>query len=571
MAIIFKTVRYKNLLSTGNEFTEINLNTNKTTLIVGKNGSGKSSVLCALSFGLYNKPFRNINKPQLINSINGKGLLVEVEFAVSNREYLVRRGMKPNIFEIYQDGKLLNQPSDNRDYQTTLEQNILRINYRSFRQIIVLGSANYVPFMQLPAYSRREVIEDLLDIQIFSVMNSILKNKIAANKEQITENQHQVELTNSMIDMQRKHLEELRQNNDELIEQKNNRIGLLRDEIADCFNQITEISNQLEVANASIPSSKWNKNYMEAQAIKNKIKDKISSAQKRITFYQGSSDCPTCKQSITEQFKNDSIQASEKVIATNNNNLKKLETKLKEIEEHLLEQKKYNELIQNLNNNITELNVKINSNNKFIEGFQKEIVGLEKKSKTITKNQTSDSDFTVKLVALSEEKKELLEARETLGVAASLLKDGGIKALIIKQYIPVMNKLINKYLHMMEFYVDFSLDENFKETILSRGRDDFSYDNFSQGEKMRIDLALLFAWRAIAKMRNSTSTNLLFFDVIFDSSLDSQGTDEFIKIIQNLTSDTNTFIISHKVDNIIDKFDTVIKFEKWKNFSRVAA
>ena len=569
--ILFKTVRYKNLLSSGNEFTEIKLNDKKTTLIVGRNGAGKSTFLDALSYCLYNKAFRNINKPQLLNAITQKNLLVEVEFSIGGREYLVRRGMRPNIFEIIQDGKLLNQVADNRDYQAMLENNIIRMNHRSFRQIVVLGSANYIPFMDLPAAQRREVIEDLLDIQVFSVMNTILKTKILNNKELITENQHQIELAESMIEMQKKHMQELRQNNDELINSKNEKISEYNAENNLLFKQIEEIESQLEAATAQLQTTDWNKSLIEAKTIKSKLEEKINSAKKRIQFYTDSTNCPTCKQAIEDSFRTDSISRLRDRNESYVLSMAELDSKINKIQDKLDKQAAKLDEISKLNHRITEFNVKINSNNKFIGSLQKEIEELKTKSRAIVKNMASDGDFSSRIDSLQQKKHELLQARETLGVASSLLKDGGIKTLIIKQYIPVMNKLINKYLQMMEFYVDFTLDENFKETILSRGRDDFTYSSFSQGEKMRISLAILFAWRAIAKMRNSSSTNLLIFDEIFDSSLDAQGTDEFIKILQTLTADTNTFIISHKVDSIVDKFENVIKFEKVKNFSRIAA
>lgn len=570
--IIFKTVRYKNLLSTGNEFTEIDLHRKKTTLIVGRNGAGKSTFLDALSYCLYNKAFRNINKPQLMNSITGKNLLVEVEFNIGGREYLVRRGQRPNVFEIYQDGKLLNQVADNRDYQGMLENNILRMNHRSFRQIVVLGSANFIPFMQLPAHARREVIEDLLDIQVFSVMNTLLKNKIAANKEAIIENQHQVDLNENLMQMHNKHLQEMKQNNDELIQDKIEKIAQYEAEVEELFKEIELKNRQIADIESQTESKDWNEKSLEARTLRAKIETSIQSLTKKINFYTTETSCPTCKQDISEEFKATVLSNSNAKLAKSKSGLDDLDARLAKIQEKLNKQKETNDKIHSLNQLVSELNAKINSNNRIIGSFQKEIEETKARAKVLAKNMAGPTQsYAERVHELHIEAEKLRNDRETLGVAASLLKDGGIKALIIKQYIPVMNKLINKYLQMMEFYVDFQLDESFKESIHSRGRDDFSYDSFSQGEKMRIDLSILFAWRAIAKMRNSASTNLLIFDEIFDSSLDGQGTDEFLKILQSLTSDTNTFIISHKVDSIVDKFETVIKFEKNKNFSRIAA
>lgn len=568
--IVFNKVRWKNFLSYGNYDTEVVLSKSKTTLVVGKNGSGKSTMLDALSYCLYNKAFRNVNKPQLCNTITQKQLLVEVEFVVGGREYLIRRGQKPNVFEIHQDGSLLNQVADTRDYQGMLEQNILKMNYRSFRQIVVLGSADFMPFMQLPAQARREVIEDLLDIQIFSIMNTLLKSRVAKNKEDLSEIEYKIDLQKNIIAMEEKHLEELKQNNEELIADNQRKIDAYTRENEKSFDLIKTLEQEIQDHRSALFNGVDDKQ-AEAITIRKKIETIIRKYEKQIVFYKENTTCPTCEQDITEDFTKNRIDALLTKKEDKQAGLADLDTTLSKIEAKIQSNKIILEDIQKNSSKITELNVKINSNNKFIQSIQKSITALQETSKKMGTDREIGLAAKHSLITYSETRIDLLSERETLAIAATLLKDGGIKSRVIKQYVPIMNKLINHYLQMMEFYINFQLDENFKESILSRGRDDFSYSSFSQGEKMRIDLAILFAWRSIAKMRNSASTNLLIFDEIFDSSLDAQGTDEFIKIINTLTADTNTFIISHKIDLLADKFDKQIRFEKVKNFSRIAA
>lgn len=569
--IVFKKIRFQNFLSYGNIFTEIELNRAKSTLIIGENGAGKSTMLDALSFGLYGKAFRKINKPQLINSITGKNTLVEVEFSVGNKEYMVRRGMKPNIFEIFENGKLIDQSSASRDYQQILEQNILKLNHKSFSQIIVLGSANFTPFMKLPAHARREVIEDLLDIQVFSVMNSLLKDKISNNRTDLLQAEHNVSLIESKIEMHKKHLEEMKRDNKELVDKK-----LVK--IAEYEHQNKELEEFVEkkniefrdLLNKTKDTDIVSKKVVELEDIRKKAENRLKKANKEIEFYNASDVCSTCKQTIDEEFKTKVIEAKNKIVKELNDGLTKLEETYSKLSKKLGVLKEIREKSNKISNEIEDAKVKIAMNNRFIASLKQEIAELEKKFEKREVNDITDQLFG-ELASANDNKQKLIEEQDVYNLASQLLKDGGIKTKIIKQYIPVMNKLINKYLAAMDFFIEFNLDENFEETIKSRHRDEFSYESFSEGEKLRIDLSLLFAWRAIAKLRNSAATNLLIMDEIFDSSLDAAGTEEFMKILGTLAQDTNIFIISHKTDQLFDKFDEVIRFNKVKNFSQMVA
>ena len=570
--IYFKTIRYKNFLSTGNSFTEIELNKNNTTLIVGENGAGKSTILDALSFALYNKPFRKVNKPQLLNSINKKDLIVELEFDIGSSMYKIVRGLKPNIFEVYQNNKLLSQDAASRDYQDILERQILKLNHKSFCQVIVLGSASFVPFMQLAASSRREVIEDLLDIQIFSTMNSLLKEKINTNNSTIMEVEYQYDLTSEKIKMQHEHIIALQKNNEEQIEkykqelkQITDRIDAEKIQVDDTEQQIVSLSQQVE--DQEQVNSKQNK----LQVLEGQLNDKLSKLEKEINFFNSHDNCPTCKQGIDNTFKCETVSTKQNQFQETTDGIDQIRKEIQKIQKRIAE-------IASVLSQISTSNIQKITHLNNITGLVQQ---CKKIAKDISELQTKSDDYIInddrmkELESLIdqqvEQKSALLKDRDAYGVASIILKDNGIKARIIKQYIPVINKLINKYLAAMDFFVNFELDENFNETIKSRFRDEFSYASFSEGEKMRINLAILFTWRAIAKLRNSTSTNLLIMDEVLDGSLDSNGTDEFLKIIGNLTLDTNTFIISHKVDQLVDKFSNVIKFVKVKNFSQVSA
>lgn len=568
--INFKQIRYMNILSTGNAWTEIPLDSHKTTLILGENGAGKSTILDALSFALYGKAFRKINKPQLMNSINGKGLLVELTFTVGDITYMVKRGMKPNIFEIFKNGELIKQDAANKDYQLYLEENIIKMNHKSFGQVVVLGSSTFVPFMQLPAASRREIIEDLLDIQVFTTMNTLLKEKVSNNKADVVDTKHKIELVKTKIDAAKtknKSIEDLKKN-------EVSRIKTKMKEFVKTYEDETKEIGELVKLNESLSDtikdeSEVLTNKAEKQSEIARIEKDISSLQNVLSFYEKHDNCPTCKQGIEHSFKSGVLSENSDKIASLQSTLSAVGIDLAAANTRLSEIKLVKDKINANSMKISEheINVRIAKNS--LKSLKTDLENAQKEVKSIDLSEIEQFEDVLKKLHTKQE--ALYSDAEVLGVVATLLKDGGIKTRIVKQYIPVMNKLINKYLAAMDFFVDFQLDENFNETIKSRFRDEFSYSSFSEGEKLRIDLALLFTWRAISKLRNSTSTNLLIMDEIMDSSLDNSGTDEFLKIINELAVDTNIFIISHKGDQLYEKFDNVLRFEKVKNFSRIAA
>lgn len=559
-------------MSTGNQFTEILLNRSKSTLVVGENGAGKSSFIEALTFALYGKPFRNINKPQLINSITGKNLLVELEFSIGKKEYMVRRGMKPTVFEIYSNGNLINQNADAREYQEYLEKNILKLNFKSFCQIVVLGSANYVPFMQLPAASRRGVVEDILDIQIFSVMNTLLKEKINQNKTEMQNIDYEIAMCQQKIDLHQKHLLSLKQNNEELIELRKQKIEEQEQEVHEYRAKVEALMNEVEALSKSVEDSeKISSRKSKLVQMESQLEEKVRKLNREVKFFHDYDNCPTCKQGIDHEFKTNTIEIRSNKLNEVKTALKKLEHEIVQTTDRLHEIESVNKKIMQLNRDISNNNSHINIVNRRIVELNEEIDSLRKQSTKIELDSNELKNFQKELNLKKKAKEKLSNQRSVYEVSAQLLKDSGIKTKIIKQYVPIMNKLINKYLSSMDFFVNFELDESFNESIKSRFRDEFTYASFSEGEKMRIDLALMFTWRAIAKLRNSASTNLLIMDEVMDSSLDPAGTEEFLKILETLTSDSNVFIISHKGDALYDKFHSVIKFEKHSNFSRIAA
>ena len=560
-----------NLLSTGNAFTEVNLNTHKSTLIVGQNGAGKSTILDALSFVLYGKPFRKINKPQLINTINGKNCVVEVEFDVGKKKYKVIRGIKPNIFEIYHNGEMINQSADVKDYQELLEKTILKLNHKSFNQIVILGSASFVPFMQLPAAHRREIIEDLLDIQIFSVMNSLLKDKIATNKTTITDNKYKLEMVVDKIDIHKKHLEAQKVDNTQLIADKQSKITKLANDVTVIKKNVEAFNKEIEELRTKlINKDKLSAKQSKLQTLQRQIGERVKKTTKEIEFFTDNDTCPTCNQDISQEFKDNMIGDRTNQQTQLVDGLNKLQEELSIVVESMQEFAEINDSIVELNKNVAVSNNNAKFSNEAIQELQIEVTALQEKTMNIENNSAEIKTLLEDQKALGLAKIELEDEKSVYDVASVLLKDSGIKTKIIKQYIPVINKLINKYLASMDFFVNFELDENFEEKIKSRFRDEFSYASFSEGEKARLDLALLFTWRSIAKLRNSASTNLLILDEVFDGSLDNTGNDELLGILQALTQGNNVFVISHKTDAYLDKFEKVLKFEKHKNFSRIA-
>jgi len=568
--IIFEKVSWRNFLSTGNHFTEVNLDKHKTTLIVGGNGAGKSTILDALTFGLYGKAFRRITKPQLVNTTNEKNCLVEIEFFVNSRKWTVVRGIKPNIFKIYRDGEALDQDAHALDQQKWLEQNVLKMNYKSFTQIVILGSSTFVPFMQLTASNRREVIEDLLDIKIFSTMNNFIKDKIRVIKEDVKTLELKKESLNDKVGMQKNFIEELKSRSEGDILEKNNKIKELGVEVDIQIekNQLLQadieglIKNQEEGADAS-------KRLIKLNNLKGKITQKVSTITKEHRFFTENRVCPTCTQDIEEEFRINKIDDAQ-------NKAKELKSGYEELEEALKTEEKRERHFTALSKEITQLTHGISKNNTRVSGCTKQIRDLESEIQTLTTQLENRNTEHEKLETfrsnLQDTYTQLVDKKEKISYydfTYGLLKDGGVKTKIIKKYLPLINQQVNKYLQMMDFYINFKLDEEFNETIESPIHEDFSYSSFSEGEKSRIDLALIFAWREVARFKNSINTNLMLFDEVFDSSLDGVGTEEFLKIIRFIVKDANIFVISHK-GGMEDKFDNCIKFEKMKGFSRVA-
>jgi len=567
--IIFRYVRWKNLLSTGNYFTEIKLDNTSNTLVVGENGSGKSTMLDALCFGLFGKPFRSIVKPNLVNSINQKECMVEIEFDTGNKSYKIIRGIKPNVFEIWCNGELLNQDAASRDYQEYLEKFVIKLNYKSFTQIAVLGSASFTPFMQLSNTDRRAIIEDLLDIQIFSTMNGIVREKMSNNKDLTISKKHDIDIKQQQHEIKEKHIQQLKQNSDDKIAEYEQDITDNSQFVDVLISESITYNKDIEALQAEVTSrleteQKVKKfNQLEAQ-----IETNLNKFKKDINFFEHNDNCPTCRQAIDKQFKEEEVGNLNSKVTECTVGLTQLEIKLLE------EQNKLNQISEK-QKQIQELQIKIATHNTSITEVKKYITRIEKQIKDLDDSkQISDGEEVIlkelkeKLEASENELRELIDEKTYYEVASGLLKDTGIKTKIIKQYLPIINKLVNKYLASLDFFVNFNLDESFKETIKSRFRDEFTYNNFSEGEKQRIDMALMLTWRSIAKLKNSSNTNLLILDEIFDSSLDTNGTEELIKILHML-EDVNLYVISHKGDILQDKFSNVIKFEKIKNFSRI--
>ena len=569
--ILFKKIRWKNFLSTGNQYTEVDFTKNKTNLIIGTNGAGKSTVLDALTFSLFGKPFRRINKPQLINSVNEKDCRVEVEFSIGNTEWKVVRGIKPAIFEIWRNDAALDQSAAALDQQKWLEQNVLKMNYKSFTQIVILGSSTFVPFMQLSAAHRREVIEDLLDIKIFSSMNTLIKEKIRSMKEEIKVFELKKESLLDKVKMQEEFIGELENRGNANINANKEKITNLDKEIGDYMEENTSNEDPLR---ALIREQDAITGYAEKLRklgnLKGKISQKVSTITKEHKFFTENTVCPTCTQSIEDAFRINRINDAQ-------NKAKELQSGYKELEEAIKEEEERERQYNSLTKEISKLTNGISQNNIKINGLRRQIRNLEKEIQVLTENLANRNSEHEKLESFKDNLKttydELASKKDTINYydfSYSLLKDGGVKSKIIKKYLPLINQQVNRYLQMMDFYINFTLDEEFNETVQSPIHEDFSYASFSEGEKMRIDLALLFTWREVARMKNSVNTNLLIMDEVFDSSLDGFGTEEFLKIIRYVIKDANIFVISHKT-GLEDRFESVIKFEKVKGFSRMVA
>ena len=568
--ITFKELRYKNFLSTGDQFNIIKLDKSPTSLILGDNGSGKSTMLDALTYVLFSKPYRKINKPQLINSINGSNLLVEVEFTIGSKKYLIRRGIKPGIFEIFVDDNLLNQDAKTKDYQEKLEKQILKLNYKSFTQIIILGSSSFQPFMQLPLASRRDVIEDLLDIQIFSIMNQLLKERVAISKNKNSEFSTKIELNEEKIRLVESYKKEAEEINNDRIQKIRDRITEIEKTVQSQEEETVNLERQIDTFMGKT------KNFTQLQEKHDKFEEyykqiarNIKTVEKEINLIDEVIECPTCEQEVPEEHKGKILADREVKMGEYESATEDLEQKLIGSKGKLTEIYHYQEKIKTLEAKTWRTEYEIREGKKNKEQLNEEIVHLEKVRDKSVGDDERIKQFQTELNEMQELLDLVITEQEYQKIAFNLLKDSGIKTLIIKQYLPIMNTLINQYLTAMDSYFNFELDESFNETIKSRYRDEFSYDSFSEGEKMRIDLALLFTWRAVAKLKNSANTNLLILDEVFDSSLDTTGTDEFLQLIHGMDSGTNVFIISHKGDSLFEKFDNIIRFEKVKNFSKV--
>ena len=566
--IIFENIKWKNFLSTGNVYTKINLSKNKNTLIIGENGAGKSTILDALTFALYNKPFRKINKGQLVNSINNKGAVVELEFSLYKNKYKIVRGIKPNIFEVYKNGDLINQNADSKDYQEYLEKHILKIGYKSFCQVVVLGSATFLPFMQLPAAQRREIVETLLDLQIFTTMNTVLKDKVQKNKEDFIRTEEQKRNVEEKIIIIKKYIEKIEQESKESVENKEKEIEKIDEIIASKKEELKKVEKEYHELSQDISNDKkiTNEN-TNLLMLREKIKSKIDMVSEEIKFLETNDDCPTCKQRIEESFKLESIEDKNDKLKEYKDGLFLLKEKIFNNEKEMQSLNESKEKLSKVKDRFRDISFDLSSTERMKKSIEAEIKSIKKKESTISNEEIKDSEE--ELVKINDIYNELVKKKDLYSASSVLLKDNGIKSRIIKKYIPIINKLINKYLSDLNFFVKFELDEEFNEVIKSRHRDEFSYSSFSEGERMKINLSILFTWRMISQLRNSINTNLLIMDEVFDSSLDSEATEDFMKLLNEFGDKTNVFIISHKTEQLNEKFDNIIRFKKQKNFSKI--
>ena len=570
MKILFKEIRYKNILSTGNTFTIVQLNDTANTLVSGTNGAGKSTLLDAIVFALYGKPFRKVNKNQLVNSINQKELLVEIVFHIGPNNYLVRRGIKPNLLEIWRNGEMINIDAASKDYQAYLESNILKLNYRSFTQIVVLGSATYVPFMELAAWQRREVIEDLLDIQVFSTMNNLLKDRVGTNKESISENAYQKDLIENKIQSAEEHNNSIRKIKEKEVDKIRSKMNEHITKIEEEKILIESIETTVESKYETITDKASIKDKLDkAKSLKQELTLKLRGHHDELSFYNNHDNCPTCKQGIEHDFKDTIITDKGKKITELDGGIEKLLEKVKDYETRIDEISAVEDEIREHSLTIGDHRAQIKVSKGALVGFKNELTTAEKDVEAVDTSKLEE--FKTRLNTIEDEQTNLFNRKEVLTVVSTMLKDGGIKSKIIRQYIPIMNKLINKYLSAFDLFVDFQLDDNFNEVIKSRFRDTFSYASFSEGEKLRITLSIMLSWRMVAKLRNSVSTNLLVLDETLDGAMDGVGVENLIETLQNLNADDNIFVISHRGDQFGDKFASHLKFEKVKNFSEIAA
>ena len=567
--IIFENIKWKNFLSTGNVYTKINLSKNKNTLIIGENGAGKSTILDALTFALYNKPFRKINKGQLVNSINNKGAVVELEFSLYKNKYRIVRGIKPNIFEVYKNSDLINQNADSKDYQEYLEKHILKIGYKSFCQVVVLGSATFLPFMQLPAAQRREIVETLLDLQIFTTMNSVLKDKVQKNKEDFIRVEEQKRNIEEKIIIIKKYIEKREQESKESVEKKEKEIEKIDEIIISKKEELKKVEKEYHELSQDVSDDKkiTNEN-TNLLLLREKINSKIDMVSEEIKFLETNDDCPTCKQRIEESFKLESIGDKNDKLKEYKDGLFLLKEKIFNNEKEMQSLNESKEKLSKVKDQFRDISFDLSSTERMKKSIEAEIKSIKKKESTISNEEIKDSEE--ELIKINDVYNELIKNKDLYSASSVLLKDNGIKSRIIKKYIPIINKLINKYLSDLNFFVKFELDEEFNEVIKSRHRDEFSYSSFSEGERMKINLSILFTWRMISQLRNSINTNLLIMDEVFDSSLDSEATEDFMKLLNEFGDKTNVFIISHKTEQLNEKFDNIIRFKKQKNFSKIA-
>ena len=568
--ITFKNIKYKNFLSTGNTPIEVKLNKANTTLIVGVNGSGKSTLLDALCFVLFNKPFRIIKKEQMINTVNNGDCLIELEFEVGTNSYLVRRGIKPNIFEIYQNDKLLNQDASSLDYQKYLENNIMRLNYRSFLQVVLLGSSSYEPFMKMKPRYRREVVEEILDIRVFGLMDLILRPQQSELTRNVTDLSHKCDLIESKYETELKHYNAISDLNMNDLDGKKRLLEKNGQANYDYNRKIDKLNDELERHRDSIKDqSKEQAKMTKLSKLEAKIEQNLETHKKNLDFFEQNDNCPTCTQSIELDFKGEKIKLEEGKLSTLNEGMTQIMSEISKQEEHLNAMDKISKKVYEMNVEVSKLQTSVEELDKYCNNIHEEIKSLQNKQTDGRDIEKQLEQLKIDLEESKVERDKILDQQKYVNVLRTILNDKGAKSQIIKKYVPIMNNLINQYLQSMEFFISFHLDEEFNETVKSRFRDTFNYNNFSEGEKMRIDLALLFTWRHIAKMKNGVNTNLLILDEIFDSSLDGQGTDDFFKIIKTMTKE-NIFIISHKGDILFDRFTEVVRFEKFKNFTRLS-